>query len=124
VKRFFTEMNSTLRGFLIIALIAGVVVVLSLQSVLATVGGLLQIGFFLAIAFFLFLLWREKRGDIESWQDRSRNVFYAAIVLAVVDVGAFIGLGPSGPDALAFFLVLGACAYAIFRVWRSEHTYS
>jgi amino acid transporter len=124
VKRFFTEMNATLRGFLIIALIAGVVVVLSLQSVLATVGGLLRIAFFLAIAFFLFLLWREKRDDIESWQDRSRNVFYAAIVLAVVDIGAFIGLRPNGQDALAFFLVLGACAYAAFRVWRQEHTYS
>ena len=99
MKRFFTDMNATLRGFLLIGLVALVVVVLSLQSVLATVGGLLQIAFFLAIAFFLFLLWREKRGDIESWQDRSRNVFYAAIVLAVVDVGAFIGLGPSGPDA-------------------------
>jgi small-conductance mechanosensitive channel len=124
VKRFFTDMNATLRGFLIIALIAGVVVVLSLQSVLATVGGLLRIAFFLAIAFFLFLLWREKRGDIEAWQDRSRNVFYAAVVLAVVDVGAFIGLRPNGRDALAFFLALGACAYAIFRVWRHEHTYS
>jgi hypothetical protein len=124
VKRFFTDMNSTLRGFLIIALIAAVVVVLSLQSVLATVGGLLRIAFFLAIAFFLFLLWREKRGDIEVWQDRSRNVFYAAILLAVVDIGAFIGLRPDGRDALAFFLVLGACAYAIFRVWRNEHTYS
>ena len=124
MKRFFTDMNSTVRGFLIIALIAAVVVVLSLQSVLATVGGLLRIAFFLAIAFFLFLLWREKRGDIEVWQDRSRNVFYAAIVLAVVDIGAFIGLRPDGRDALAFFLVLGACAYAIFRVWRNEHTYS
>ena len=124
MKRFFTDMNATLRGFLIIALIAAVVVVLSLQSVLATVGGLLRIAFFLAIAFFLFLLWREKRGDIEVWQDRSRNVFYAAILLAVVDIGAFIGLRPDGRDALAFFLVLGACAYAIFRVWRSEHTYS
>ena len=124
MKRFFTEMNATLRGFLIIALIAGVVVLLSLQSVLATVSGLLSIAFFLAIAFFLFLLWREKRGDIESWQDRSRNVFYAAIILAVVDIGAFIGLRPSGPDALAFFLVLGGCVYAAFRVWRSEHTYS
>ena len=124
MKRFFTDMNSTLRGFLIIALIAAVVVVLSLQSVLATVGGLLRIAFFLAIAFFLFLLWREKRGDIEVWQDRSRNVFYAAILLAVVDIGAFIGLRPDGRDALAFFLVLAACAYAIFRVWRNEHTYS
>ena len=124
MKRFFTEMNPTVRGFLIIALVAGVVVVLSLQSVLDTVGGILRIAFFLAIAFFLFLVWREKRGDIEAWRDRSRNVFYAAIVLAVVDIGAFIGLRPSGRDALAFFLVLGACAYALFRVWRQEHTYS
>ena len=123
MKRYFDE-HPTVRGFLIIALIAGVVVVLSLQSVLQTVGGLLRIAFFLAIAFFLFLLWREKRGDIEVWQDRSRNVFYAAIVLAVVDIGAFIGLGPNGRDALAFFLVLGACAYAVFRIWRAEHTYS
>ena len=124
MKRFFTDMNATLRGFLIIGLIALVVVVLSLQSVLQTVGGLLRIAFFLAIAFFLFLLWREKRGDIEAWQDRSRNVFYAAIVLAVVDIGAFIGLGASGPNALAFFLVLGGCAYAAVRVWRDEHRYS
>ena len=124
MKRFLTRLNPTVRGFLVIALIAGVVVVLSLQSVLDTVGGLLRIAFFLAIAFFLFLLWREKRGDIETWSDRSRNVFYGAIVLAVVDVGALIGLGASGPDALAFFLVLGACAYAAFRVWRNEHTYS
>lgn len=123
MKRFLDE-HPTLRGFLIIALIAAVVVVLSLQSVLSTVGGLLRIAFFLAIAFFLFLVWREKRGDIETWRDRSRNVFYAAIVLAVVDIGAFVGLRPSGPDALAFFLVLGACAYAGFRVWRDEHTYS
>ena len=124
MKRFLSDMNPTLRGFLVIGLIAAVVVVLSLQSVLNTVGGLLRIAFFLAIAFFLFLLWRERRSDIESWSDRSRNVFYAAIVLAVVDIGALIGLGASGPDALAFFLVLGACAYAVFRVWRQEHTYS
>ena len=124
MKRFFTDMNATLRGFLIIGLIALVVVALSLEPVLATVGGLLRIAFFLAIAFFVFLMWRERRSDIEAWQERSRNVFYAAIVLAVVDIGAFIGLRPSGRDALAFFLVLGACAYAAVRVWRSEHTYS
>lgn len=124
MKRFFTELNPTVRGFLIIGLIALVVVVLSLQSVLDTVGGLLRIAFFLAIAFFLFLLWREKRGDIEAWRDRNRNVFYAAIVLAVVDIGAYIGLSPNGRDALAFFLVLGGCVYAAVRVWRQEHTYS
>jgi hypothetical protein len=123
IKRVFTEMNPLVRGLLIIALVAAVVVVLSLEEVVATVGGLLRIAFFLAVAFFLFLLWRERRGDIESWGDRSRRVFYAAIVLAVVDIGAFIGLQPGGRDALAFFLVLGACAYAVVRVWRDEHRY-
>jgi hypothetical protein len=123
VKRFFADMNPTLRGLLLIALVAVVVVVLSLEEVLATVGGLLRIAFFLAIAFFLFLLWRERRSDIEAWSDRNRKVFYGAIVLAVVDIGAFIGLGPSGPDALAFFLVLAACIYAAVRVWREEHRY-
>jgi hypothetical protein len=124
IKRIFVDMNATLRGFLVIALIAAVVVVLSLEEVVATVGGLLRIAFFLAVAFFLFLLWRERRGDIESWGERSRRVFYAAVVLAVVDIGAFVGLRPSGPDALAFFLVLGACAYAAVRVWRDEHRFS
>ena len=124
MKRYLANMNPTVRGLAIVALVAAVVVVLSLESVLSTVGGLLRIAFFLAIAFFLFLVWRERRSDIEAWSERSRNVFYGAIVLAVIDIGAYIGLQPSGRDALAFFLVLGACAYSAFRVWRQEHTYS
>ncbi len=111
------------RGLGIIALIAVVVVVLSLEPVLATVGGLLQIAFFLAIAFFLFLLWREKRGDLEAWSDRNRTLFYAAIILAVVAIGMAIGLGVPGRDALALVLVLAACAYVVVRVWRLEHRY-
>lgn len=124
MRRFFSELNPLVRGLGIVALIAGIIVVLSLESVLATVGGLLRIAFFLAVAFVLFLVWRERRSDIESWSEHSRRVFYAAIGLAVVDLGAFFGLRPSGPDALAFFLVLGACGYAAYRIWRNEHTYS
>jgi ABC-type multidrug transport system permease subunit len=124
VKRYFTDMNATLRGFLIIALIALVVVVLSLQSVLATVGGLLRIAFFLAIAFFLFLVWRERRGDLEAWSEWNRKLFYAAVVLAVVAIGLWLGYGlPASRDALALVLVVAACAYVIVRVWRIEHRY-
>ena len=122
MKRFYE--NRTVRGLAIVALIAVVVVVFSLEPVLAVTGGLLRIGFFLAIAFFLFLVWRERRGDLEAWADRSRRVFYAAIVLAVVDIGAVIALAPTGGDVIAFFAVLGLCAWAIFRTWRAEHTYA
>jgi small-conductance mechanosensitive channel len=122
VRRFYE--NRTVRGLAIVALIAAVVVVLSLEPVLAVTGGLLRIGFFLAIAFFLFLVWRERRGDLEAWADRSRRVFYTAIGLAVVDIGAAIGLSPEGGDTIAFFAVLGLCAWAIVRTWRTEHTYA
>ena len=122
MKRFYE--NRTVRGLAIVALIALVVVVLSLEPVLAVTGGLLRIGFFLAIAFFLFLVWRERRGDLEAWADRSRRVFYTAIALAVVNIGAAIGLSPNGADVIAFFAVLGLCAWAIVRTWRAEHTYA
>jgi len=124
VRRLWDRIPPLARGLGIVALIAVVVVVLSLEPVVATVGGILQIAFFLAIAFFLFLLWRERRGDLEAWSEWNRKLFYAAIVLAVVDIGMAIGLGmPAGRDALSFILVLAACAYVVVRVWRIEHRY-
>ena len=122
MRRWLSD-HPTLRGFLIILAIVAVVVALSLESTLAAIGGLLRIAFFLAVAFFLFLVWRDRRGDIETWSDRGRRVFYAAAILAVVDIGMLIGLRPSGPDAFAFVVVLAACVYAGFRVWRNEHRY-
>ena len=112
------------RGLGIVALIALVVVVLSLEPVLATIGGILRIAFFLAVAFFLFLVWRERRGDLEAWSDWNRRLFYAAIGLAVVVIGMALGYGlPESRDALALVLALAACAYVVVRVWREEHRY-
>jgi len=116
--------NGFLRGMAFIALLSLGIVLLSLEESLVTAGALLRVAFFLAIAFFLFLLWRERRSDIETWNDLSRRTFYGAIVLAVLTIGALIGLGPTGADAVAFFVVLGCCAWAIVRVWRREHRYS
>jgi hypothetical protein len=116
-------MNSTLRGFLIIGLIALVVVVLQLEATLVALSIILRIAFFLAVAFFVFLMWRERRSDIDTWSGRAKSVFYGAALLIVVDVGAWIVRGFStGLDALAFVLVLGLSGFAMWRVWRDEHT--
>lgn len=121
--RVLREMNPFVRGLLIVGLIALVVVVLQLQATLTALFLLAQIAFFLAIAFFLYLVWRERRSDIDTWSRRAKFAFYGAAVLAVVDLGAFFLERPSGREALAFFLVLIICAFAMFRVWRDQHSY-
>lgn len=115
--------NRFLRGLVLVALVSLAIVLLSLEESLATAGALLRIAFFLAIAFFLFLLWRERRSDIETWSQLSQRTFYGAIALAVLTIGALLGLGASGADAVVFFVVLGCCAWAVVRVWRREHRY-
>jgi hypothetical protein len=124
VRRLWDRIPPLLRGLGIIALIAIVVIVLRLEPVLGAIGGLLRIVFFLAIAFFLFLLWRERQGDLEAWQERNLRLFYGAIILAVVAIGLWIGWGFSEPnDILALLLVLAACVFAVVRIWRLEHRY-
>jgi hypothetical protein len=114
----------TLRGFLIIVLIALVVVILNLYTALSAIGMLMRIAFFLAVAFFIYLVWRERRSDIETWSTRAKAAFYGAAILIVADVAFFIVDRPSGRNALAFFLVLIICGFAMFRVWRDQHSYS
>ena len=123
MRRLWDRIPPLARGLGIVALIALVVVVLSLEPVVATVGGLLRIVFFLAVAFFLFLLWRERRGDLEAWTEVNRKLFYGAITLAALAIGMAIGLGVPGRDALALVLVLAACVWVVVRVWRLEHRY-
>ena len=124
MRRFVSDMNPTVRGFVIIALVAVVIVVLQLQATLVALSLLAQIAFLLAIAFFVYLVWRERRGEIEMWPARARASFYGAAVLIVLDIVAYWLERPSGPDALAFVLVLGICAFSMYRVWRDQRTYA
>ena len=123
MRRLIADMNPFVRGLIVVGLIALVVVVLQLQATLTALFLLAQIAFFLAIAFFVYLVWRERRSDIESWSTRARIAFYGAAALIVVDLAAFFLTSPSGRDALAFFLVLIICGFAMFRVWRDQHSY-
>jgi uncharacterized membrane protein YhhN len=122
VKAFFAD-HPTLRGFLIIAAIAAVIVALSLQPTLAALYLIAQIAFFLAIAFFIYLVWRERREDIAVWPRRAYLAFYGAAVLAVVALGVYFVKSATGLDAVAFLLILGICGFSMFRVWRDQHTY-
>jgi hypothetical protein len=116
-------MNPTLRGFLIVAVIAAVVVALSLEQTLQALYVLAGIAFFLAITFFVYLVWRERRGEIAMWSPRAQVVFYAAALVIVGDLAAFFIRGVTGLDAFAFIVVLLLCGFSMWRTWRDEHTY-
>ena len=117
-------MNPTLRGFLVIALIAAVIVVLQLERTLTALFILARIAFFLAIAYFLFLMWRDRREEISMWSVRSRAVFYGSAALLVVNVGVrfFTPVG-NGWNLIVFLAVFAFGGFAMWRVWRDEHSY-
>ena len=117
-------MNPTLRGFLVIALIALIVVVLQLERTLTALFILARIAFFLAIAYFLFLVWRDRREQISMWPARSRVVFYgsAGLMVANVAVRFFTPVG-NGWNLIVFLAVFVCAGFAMWRIWRDEHTY-
>jgi hypothetical protein len=116
-------MNPFVRGLLVIAVIAGVVVALQLESTLTALFLLAQIAFFLAIAFFVYLVWREQRSEIGTWSTRARTVFYGAALLLVVDLASLFVQDLAGFDAIAFFVVLALAVFSMWRVWRDQHGY-
>ena len=119
--------NATLRGFLVILLVAAAITASGQAGAvgLGLVFLILQIAFVVVIAIVLFRLWRRNREEISTWPRRARLVFYGAAALAFVNlVAAFFPGWPSGGlEALVFFLVLAACGYAMWRVWQEQHSY-
>ena len=54
---------------------------------------------------------------------RARWVFYSAAVLAVADIAAISFYDETGPDAVAFVVVLAISAFAMWRTWKDQNTY-
>ena len=121
--RLWRELNPTVRGLFVIALISGVITAASAEEALFALFVLLRIAFLVALAWFAYTLWRNHRSEIGVWPLRARVVFYGAAALLVADLILYFFRHVAGPDALAFFLVLGGCGYALWRVWRDQHTY-
>ena len=121
---FFSRINPTLRGLLILAVIAALIVVFQLEQTLSVLLILARVAFLLAIAYFVFLMWREQREGIATWPRRAQVVFYGAALTAVADVGVYWYGGAAGYEVIAFVAVLALCGFAMWRTWREQHTYS
>ena len=123
MRRFWDDMNPTVRGFLIIGLIALTVVVLNLYTALASLYVIARIAFMLAIAFFIYLVWRERRDEIGAWPGRARFAFYGGALVIVATIGAFILVGAAGLPLAGGLLAIIVSGFAMFRTWRDQRTY-
>jgi hypothetical protein len=119
------NVSPSLRAFGILVLIAAVITALQLGTGLRVILAFLQILFLLAIAYVVFMLWRRRRDEISMWSLRSRLVFYGGAALAMADVGlAFSPWFPNtGLETIVFLAALAGGLFAMWRVWRDEHTY-
>ena len=119
------NVNPSLRGFAILVVIAAIITAFQLELGLEVVLVFLQILFLLAIAYVLFMLWRNRRDEIAMWSRRSQVVFYGGAALALADIGlAFTSWFPQGGiESLVFLFALAVGGFAMWRVWRDEHTY-
>jgi uncharacterized membrane protein len=124
MRRRLADLNPLVRGFLVIALIVAVVYVLQLEQTLTALYLILRIVFFLAIAVVVYLFWRDRRSEIGTWSRRSQAVLYGGAAVIVANVGLrFFVPASRGLDLLSFLLVFALCGFAMWRVWRDEHTY-
>ncbi|HSK16925.1 MAG TPA: hypothetical protein VK915_12260 [Gaiellaceae bacterium] len=119
------SVSPTLRGFAIIVAVAAVITLLQLGAGLVIVLIFVQVLFLVAIAYVLFTLWRRRREEIAEWPLRSRLVFYggAALAIAAVLLLFFPWFDRTGLDTVASLLALAGGVFAMWRVWRDEHTY-
>jgi uncharacterized membrane protein len=119
------NVSPSLRAFGILVLIAAVITALQLGTGLVVILIFLQVLFLLAIAYVLFVLWRRRREEISMWSLRSRLVFYGGAALAIADVGlAFTPWFPNtGLETIVFLAALAGGIFAMWRVWRDEHSY-
>jgi hypothetical protein len=122
MRRFLQDMNPTLRGFILIAIVAALIVALSLGSALGTLFFIVQIALLVALAVFVYRLWRSRRSQIGMWPRLAQVVFYGSALVIIADLVGYTFFAHGGLDAIAFLAVLALSGFAMVRVWRDQRS--
>ncbi|HWD64598.1 MAG TPA: hypothetical protein VG405_05450 [Solirubrobacteraceae bacterium] len=112
------------RNIAIVLLLAALVDVLPGGGPAAkTLIQLITLAFLGALAWVASRLYREHRMSLYALGDRRRAIVYAAAGVATLTFTASNRLLQTGLGSVVWLLLLAACAFAVFRVFRSAREY-
>jgi hypothetical protein len=122
----------SLRGVKRAGQIAAIALVALALTALPGGGGALRVAltvlslfFFSAVAFMGYRLFHQFRFELESLEDRQRLVLYGSVGLAFLTICASQRMFDSGGfGVLAWFALLGICAYGLYWVWVGYRRYA
>jgi hypothetical protein len=114
----------TVRNVAIIAAIAAVVAFAPGGGNGAdTVLTALTLGFLAALAAFAYTIYRQNELTMATLSDARRAILYGAVGLIALLIAGTDEFFDSGAGTLAWIVLLGAAAAAIWRIWAEAHSY-
>jgi len=116
---------TNIRNVAIILLIAAAVYALGSTGDFAVsfLVQLVSLAFLAALAWIGSRLYYEHRIDIHSLGSRRRAVLYLALGVLALALTALDRFWSSGLGTVAWLIVVGACVYALYSVYRSLKQY-
>jgi hypothetical protein len=118
------RLNTNLRNVVIILAIAAVVAVVPGGGPASnTIIQVISLAFLAAIAWVASRLYREHRITLYSLGDRRRAIVYVAVGVATLTFCATDRLWATGVGGIVWLLLIAACAFAVFEVFRSAREY-
>jgi hypothetical protein len=83
----------------------------------------LTMGFLAAIAWMVYVLSRQNQLTLATLSDSRRGILYSALGLIALLIAGSDEMFETGGGTLAWILLLGASAAAIWRIWTEANTY-
>jgi hypothetical protein len=113
---------STARNILIILVIAAIVVVVPGGGTGASVViQAISLVFLACIGWIASIMYRQNRTALYALGDRRRAILYAGVAVATLTLTATPRLWSTSGGSVAWLVLIGACAYAVFAtVWSAR----
>lgn len=119
------KLNTNVRNVLIIVALTTVIYALGHTGdfALGFLTQLISLAFLAALAWIASRQYLEHRTELDSLGTRRRTALYVALGVATLAISAVHRLWASGIGTVVWLVVIAACAYVLYALYRSTQEY-